>query len=82
MLNKVILKGEVSKDSQYLFTTKSGREKYQFYVDCKRDSGTVDTIPVIAYAGDMKALKNAMKVHGDYEYAMLYKKTPEYHKNK
>ena len=35
-----------------------------------------------AYAGDMKALKNAMKVHGDYEYAMLYKKTPEYHKNK
>ena len=55
MLNKVILQGEVSKDSEYLFTTKSGREKYQFYVDCKRESGTVDRIPVISYASEIKA---------------------------
>ena len=35
-----------------------------------------------SYKGDTKALKQAMKVHGNYEYAMLYKNTPEYHKKK
>lgn len=29
-------------------------------------------------SGDKKALKRAMKVHGNVEYAMLYKNTPEY----
>ena len=28
--------------------------------------------------GDTKALKRAMKVHGNFEYAMLYKNTPQY----
>lgn len=28
--------------------------------------------------GDKKALKRAMKVHGNVEYAMFYKNTPEY----
>ena len=30
--------------------------------------------------GDKKALKRAMKVHDNFEYAMLYKNTPEYKK--
>ena len=54
MLNKVILKGEVSKDCEYLFTTKSGKDKYQFFINCKRNSGTIDTIPVVTYASDIK----------------------------
>ena len=33
-----------------------------------------------SYKGDQKVLKKAMKIHGDYEYAMLYKNTPEYNK--
>lgn len=32
--------------------------------------------------GDVKALKRAMKVHGNFEYAMLYKNTPEYNKRR
>ena len=32
--------------------------------------------------GDKKALKRAMKTHGNYEYAMLYRNTPEYKNNK
>lgn len=32
--------------------------------------------------GDKKALKRAMKVHGNFEYAMLYKNTPEYKKRR
>ena len=30
-----------------------------------------------AESGDVKALKRAMKVHGNFEYAMLYKNTPD-----
>ena len=33
-----------------------------------------------AESGDKKALKRAMKVHGNVEYALLYKNTPEYKK--
>lgn len=33
-----------------------------------------------AQSGDVKALKRAMKVHGNFEYAMLYKNTPDYNK--
>ena len=32
--------------------------------------------------GDKKALKRAMKVHGNFEYAMLYRNTPEYNKRR
>jgi len=35
-----------------------------------------------SYRGDQKALKQAMKVHGNYEYALLYKNTPEYNKRR
>ncbi len=31
-----------------------------------------------AQDGDKRALKRAMKVHGNFEYALLYKNTPEY----
>ena len=33
-----------------------------------------------AESGDVKALKRAMKVHGNFDYAMLYKNTPDYKK--
>ena len=33
-------------------------------------------------SGDEKWLKTAMKQHGNFEYAMLYKNTPEYRKKK
>ena len=33
-----------------------------------------------SYSGSQKKLKEAMKQHGDYEYALLYKNTPEYKK--
>ena len=32
----------------------------------------------VANSGDEKALKKAMREHGNFEYAMLYKNTPEY----
>lgn len=35
-----------------------------------------------SYRGDQKALKQAMKIHGNYEYALLYKNTPEYNKRR
>ena len=34
----------------------------------------------VARLGDDKMLKKAMKEHGKFEYAMLYKNTPEYQK--
>ena len=37
---------------------------------------------VASYKGDKKALKEAMKVHGDFEYAMLYRNTPEFNKKR
>ena len=33
-----------------------------------------------SYNGDKKALKKAMKEHGNIEYAILYKNTPEFKK--
>ena len=33
-----------------------------------------------SYSGSEKQLKTAMKEHGNYEYALLYKNTPEYKK--
>lgn len=34
----------------------------------------------IARTGNERALKNAMKEHGEYEYALLYKQTPQFRK--
>lgn len=33
-----------------------------------------------SYNGSEKMLREAMKEHGDYEYALLYKNTPEFKK--
>ena len=33
-----------------------------------------------SYNGDKKALRKAMKEHGNIEYALLYKNTPEFKK--
>lgn len=65
MLNKVELVGTITKDSEFLFTTKSGNNKYQFYLSCERNSGTVDTIPVIAYTDEFKE-GDRVKVEGIY----------------
>ena len=35
-----------------------------------------------AQTGDTKALKRAMKVNGNFEYALLYKNTPLYFKRR
>lgn len=35
-----------------------------------------------SYAGDKKALKEAMKEHRKYEYALLYRNTPEFKKKR
>ena len=49
------------------------------------ENGYADSESVLrmaAYRGDEKMLKQAMKVHGTYEYALLYKNTPEYNKRR
>lgn len=33
-----------------------------------------------SYSGNEKQLKKVMKQHGNYEYALLYKNTPQYNK--
>ena len=40
-----------------------------------------DNLRKASYSGDIKLLKQEMKKHGNYEYALLYKNTPEYKKN-
>ena len=41
-----------------------------------------DNLRKASYSGDTKLLKQEMKKHGNYEYALLYKNTPEYKKKK
>ena len=36
----------------------------------------------VAMTGNEKQLRTAMKQHGNFEYAMLYKNTPEYKKKR
>lgn len=35
-----------------------------------------------SYNGDAKGLKKAMREHGKYEYALLYRNTPQFKKRK
>lgn len=35
-----------------------------------------------SYSGNIKELKKAMKEHGDFEYALLYKNTPQFKKSR
>lgn len=65
MLNKVELVGTVATECEYLFTTKSGNSKYQFYLDCYRSSGTVDRIPVVGYIDGFKQ-GDRVRVEGIY----------------
>lgn len=65
MLNKVELVGTVSKDAEFLFTTKSGNDKYQFYLSCQRNSGTLDILPIITYTDEFKE-GDRVKIEGIY----------------
>ncbi|MDE6473486.1 MAG: hypothetical protein K2L70_00095 [Clostridia bacterium] len=47
------------------------------------ENGYLDTdydMRMASYEGNVKALKKAMKVHKDYERAILYQNTPNYFK--
>lgn len=65
MLNQVTIVGTVSKEPEYLFTTKSGNNKYRFFVDCERNSGAIDSIPVVGYSDELKT-GDRVKVEGIY----------------
>lgn len=43
---------------------------------------TESALRMASYSGNEKQLKQAMKQHGDYEYALLYKNTPQYNKRR
>ncbi len=65
------------------FTGKQKRmaKKCSFY-DLQRGYQSADlALERASYSGDKKELKRAMKEHQKYEYALLYRNTPEY-KNK
>lgn len=56
-------------------------KKCSFY-DLQRGYQSADlALERASYSGDKKELKRAMKEHQKYEYALLYRNTPEY-KNK
>ena len=56
-------------------------KKCSFY-DLQRGYRSADlALERASYNGDKKELKRAMKEHQKYEYALLYRNTPEY-KNK
>ena len=40
-----------------------------------------DNLRKAALSGDTKLLKEEMRKHGNYEYALLYRNTPEYKKH-
>lgn len=65
MLNKVTLLGTVSKAPELLYTNKKGQSKYQFFIDCERKSGVIDTIPVICHGNDLK-VGEEIEVGGTY----------------
>lgn len=54
MLNQIKITGIISREPQILYTNKKGQNKYQFFIDCKRTSGVIDTIPVITSENDLK----------------------------
>lgn len=65
MFNKVTLRGDVSKEPQLLYVNKKGQSKYQFFVDCKRSSGVIDTLPVITPINDLK-IGERVDIYGNY----------------
>lgn len=55
-------------------------KKCSFY-DLQRGNQNADlALERASYSGNQKELKNAMKEHRKYEYALLYRNTPEFKK--
>ena len=66
------------------FTSKQKRmaRKCSFY-ELKRGYDNADfALERASYSGNQKELKKAMKEHQKYEYALLYRNTPEYKKRR
>ncbi|MCM1295575.1 MAG: hypothetical protein NC311_08530 [Muribaculaceae bacterium] len=64
------------------FTAKQKRMARKYSVR-QLESGYLDTdhdMRMASYEGDVKALRRTMKVHSNYERAILYKNTPKYNK--
>ena len=57
--------------------TTSSREDLQ-----QRDAASEEKLRRASRTGNEKALKQAMKEHGNIEYAMLYQMTPEFWKKR
>lgn len=55
------------------YTVSELRDGYHYSEDALREA---------AQSGDKRALRRAMKVHGNFEYALLYRNTPEYSKRR
>lgn len=62
------------------FTRKQKRfAKRKTYYDLQQGYKESDrALEHASYTGDSKALKAAMKAHRQYEYALLYRNTPEF----
>lgn len=55
-------------------------KKFSFY-ELQRGYENADlALERASYSGNQKELKNAMKEHRKYEYALLYRNTPEFKK--
>ena len=60
------------------------RKQKQLAISCNRANlekayrVSEKKIKTVSKSGNIKQLKIAMKQHGNYEYALLYKNTPEY----
>lgn len=65
MLNQVKIIGTVCKEPQLLYTNKKGQSKYQFFIECKRNSGNIDTLPVITINPEVKVGERVI-IHGVY----------------
>lgn len=60
----------------YLAESCSAKQLRKEYKRSERD------LKRVAKTGDVEYLAGVMKEHGDFEYAMLYQKTPEFKKNR
>lgn len=53
-------------------------KKYSFSDLANMYKGSEKYLQYCAHKGDKKGLEDTMKLHQNYEYALLYKNTPEY----
>lgn len=60
------------------------RKQKQLAISCNRANlekayhVSEENLKTVSKSGNIKQLRIAMKQHGNYEYALLYKNTPEY----